>query len=392
MTDHRNKFSFMGILLLLIGIALAVTGWIVTQGVTDGIQYIVSAPEDKDALKDAYREAQVLLSSLTDLVDLAVVSGKAQNMTLSTDISETEGTVYAVDLGFFDLRPEALKDGRLISGGDIKDCRDVILIDESTAYQLFPAGDALGKTILLGGQIWTVVGVVKDRARFGEADRSLAYIPITAAITKGQPIQTLEICIRRGKGETPTASLQSALTGWRGGGTFYELSKEKAAARIPLRWCAVILGCCLIRWLLHLLTDYAKRQYALLREKLQAQYATRLIGWATGRIVMLLLGFLLAGIAAYAVLSLITKAALIFPEWVPDKPFSPTSYVSCFWSLHQNAALSVQFASREKAILLLGARLIRWGCFAWMAGCTIMYLRSFVISKLYNNTMRRKSS
>ena len=297
-----------------------------------------------------------------------------------------------MDLGFFDLRPEALKDGRLISGGDIKDCRDVILIDESTAYQLFPAGDALGKTILLGGQIWTVVGVVKDRARFGEADRSLAYIPITAAITQGQPMQTLEICIRRGKGETPTASLQSALTGWRGGGTFYELSKEKAAARIPLRWCAVILGCCLIRWLLHLLTDYAKRQYALLREKLQAQYATRLIGWATGRIVMLLLGFLLAGIAAYAVLSLITKAALIFPEWVPDKPFSPASYVSCFWSLHQNAALSVQFASREKAILLLGARLIRWGCFAWMAGCTIMYLRSFVISKLYNNTMRRKSS
>ena len=115
----------MGILLLLIGIALAVTGWIVTQGVTDGIQYIVSAPEDKDALKDAYREAQVLLSSLTDLVDLAVVSGKAQHMTISTDISETEGTVYAVDLGFFDLRPEALKDGRLISGGDIKDYRDV---------------------------------------------------------------------------------------------------------------------------------------------------------------------------------------------------------------------------------------------------------------------------
>ena len=70
MTDHRFKFSFMGILLLLIGIALAVTGWIVTQGGTDGIQYIVSAPEDKDALKDAYREAQVLLSSLTDLVHM----------------------------------------------------------------------------------------------------------------------------------------------------------------------------------------------------------------------------------------------------------------------------------------------------------------------------------
>lgn len=392
MTDHRNKFSFMGILLLLIGIALAVTGWTVTQGVTDGIQYIVSAPEDKDALKDAYREAQVLLSSLTDLVDLAVVSGKAQHMTLSTDISETEGTVYAVDLGFFDFRPEALKDGRLISGGDIKDCRDVILIDESTAYQLFPAGDALGKAILLGGRSWTVIGIIKDRARFGEADRTLAYIPITAAITQGQPMQTLEISIRRGKGKTPTASLQSALTGWRGGGTFYELSKEKATARIPLRWCAVILGCCLIRWLLHLLTDWARRQYALLREKLQAQYATRLIGWATGRIVLLLLGFLLAGIAAYAVLSLITKAALIFPEWVPDKPFSPASYVKSFWSLHQNAALCVQFVSREKTILLLGARLIRWGCFAWMAGCTIMYLRSFVISKLYNNTMRRKLS
>ena len=382
----------MGILLLLIGMALAVTGWIITQGVTDGIQYIVSAPEDNDALKDAYREAQELLSSLTDWIDLAAVSGKAQRMTLSTDISETEGTVYAVDFGYFDLRPEILKDGRLISRGDIKEYRDVILIDESTAYQLFPAGDALEKTILLSGRAWTVIGIIKDRARFGEADRTLAFIPITAAITQGQPMQTLEICIRRGKGETPTASLQSALTGWRGGGTFYELSKEKAAARIPLRWCAVILGCCLIRWLLHLLTDWARRQYALLREKLQAQYATRLIGWATGRIVMLLLGFLLAGIAAYAVLSLITKAALIFPEWVPDKPFSPASYVSCFWSLHQNAALSVPFASREKAILLLGARLIRWGCFAWMAGCTIMYLRSFVISKLYNNTMRRKSS
>ena len=390
MTDHRNKFSFMGIVLLFIGIALSVTGWIITQGVTDGMQYIVSAPEDKDALKDAYQEAQELLSSLTDLVDLAVVSGKAQHMTLLSDISETEGTVYAVDLGFFDLRPEILKDGRLISGGDIKEYRDVILIDESTAYQLFPAGDALGKTIVLGGQIWTVVGIIKDRARFGEADRSLAYIPITAAITQGQPMQTLEICIRRGKGKTPTASLQSALTGWRGGGTFYEMSKEKATARIPLRWCAVILGCCLIRWLLHLLTNYARRQYAILREKLQAQYATRLIGWTMGRVVVLLLGFLLVGATAYVVLSLITKAAVIFPEWVPDKPFSPASYVKSFWSLHQNAALCVQFVSREKTILLLGARLIRWGCFILLAGyCMEMLFQKWKLTSEQHNSGRK---
>ena len=379
----------MGILLLLIGIALPVTGWIVTQGVTDGIQYIVSAPEDKDGLMDAFREAQVLLSSLTDLVDFAVVSGKAQHMMLSTDISETEGTVYAVDLGFFDLRPEALKDGRLISGGDIKDYRDVILIDESTAYQLFPAGDALGKTILVGGRAWMVIGIVKDRARFGEADRSLAYIPITTAIIQGYPMQTLEICIRRGKGEARTATIQSTLTGWREGGTFYDLSKEKTAASIPLRWCAVILGCYLIRWLLYLLTDYARRQYAILREKLQAQYATRLIIWTTGRIVLLLLGFLLAGTAAYAVLSLISKAALIFPEWIPDKPFSISSYVSCFWSLHQNTALSVQYTSQEMNVLMLGSWLVRWGCFALLAGGSAKLLSERINDRIRNGGKRK---
>ena len=389
MTDHRIKFSFVGILLLLIGMVLAVMGWIITQDVTDGIQYIVSAPENNDALKEAYREAQELLSSLTDLVDLAVVSGKAQNMTLLTDISETEGTVYAVDLGFFDLRPEALKDGRLISGGDIKDYQDVILIDESTAYQLFPAGDALGKTILVGGRAWMVIGIVKDRARFGEADRSLAYIPITTAIIQGYPMQTLEICIRRGKGEARTATIQSTLTGWREGGTFYDLSKEKTAASIPLRWCAVILGCYLIRWLLYLLTDYARRQYAILREKLQAQYATRLIIWTTGRIVLLLLGFLLAGTAAYAVLSLISKAALIFPEWIPDKPFSISSYVSCFWSLHQNTALSVQYTSQEMSVLMLGSWLVRWGCFALLAGGSAKLLSERINDRIRNGGKRK---
>ncbi len=68
--------------------------------------------------------------------------------------------------------------GRFINELDIRDKRKVIVINERSRKVLFPMDNAIGKKLKVGGVIYQVVGVYKDR---GNEQSSTAYVPFTAA-------------------------------------------------------------------------------------------------------------------------------------------------------------------------------------------------------------------
>ena len=379
MIKKKRRLSVPGIVLIVLSVAMIVPALMLLHSVSNDFQYILPGAESSQELRALYQEGEKMLEALSEWTDQASILGKAQGVALSTDFSSASVTLYAVPMSYFDMRHETLKAGRLISGGDMKNRRDMILIDEKLPYQLFPGADALGKSVTMGEIEWTIVGLLQNVPRFGETSEWTVYVPITASFEHGPPMQTLEMNLRCKSRDTPSAILKNELMNGRSDGSFYELSKEKTAALMPLRWLLVILGSTVIRWLVHCLVGYAQNQIHAYREMLAGKYAKQLMGWLLLRGAILLLGFLIVAGVTYGVLSLVMQAALAFPDWIPEKPVSIASYISRFWSLHRSTAASIRFCSRESSVIALAAWLIRWGCFLLLAGyCTEMFSKKLM--------------
>ena len=368
MNNKHPPRSILSISLCVIGLGLMICGTIVAYQVPDEIQYIISIPENREEIETVVQEARKTLLGISDRVESACVSGKTQNMIASTNVSASAVTVYAVDTGYDDLLHRKMILGRLISNRDIEESRNVIMIDQKTAYMLFPAGDALDQTIWLGDDPWTVIGIISNRSQLGEANNSSVYIPLPAAIKRETIMQTLEIRVSYRSRDSSVTQIREVLTDWRPGGSFYDLFREKVSAFIPLFWIAVVVGCCLIRWLFSNLLKYTKCQYEIFQEKLRRHYAYQLTGWICRKLLIVVLMVTVLCTAVYGVISLLRQTALLFPEWIPEKPVSIASYINRFWELHHADSVSVQYTSQGVRSVILASRLIQWGCLVLLTG------------------------
>ena len=367
MTEKKHKISFLGIFLIVLGLCLILPGCFLTMQVPDHYQYIVSAGE----VNETWQGASKAVESFAEMVDVASVSGRRQNIQLPGVMEEVNITLYAIDAYYADLHHETLIEGRLISEGDVLKQRNVIVIDQKTAYALFTGADAIGKTITVDHVDWTIVGIVSTKVRLGETTEGIAYVPITAVAVQQFPMDTLEIRLSATEGTGRAALIQTTLEQWNPGGSFHALEREKYAAFMPLRWAVIVISliCTIIlfRWFL----KSVKKHYLIYQHKLETHYARQIIVWLIAVILLLLLtGCAAAGLMMFT-MKLITAPALIFTDWIPENPVSITSYVTRFWAIHHGNARAIQYISREMSIVMLSSWLIRWGTIATLGGCLI---------------------
>lgn len=374
MSKQRKMGSWLGKCLLIIGLLMTICAGMLLHSVPKENQFLLPCSMLSEETQALFLEAARMIQKQDDQELEAMVLGRTQDMSFVTVNNQAQATIYAVPMSYFDHRQEVLISGRYIAKNDIQNAQRIIMLDEKTSFFLFPGGDAMGKAVLLNGEEWTVVGIFREKARFGEVNESVAYVPLSAAIQAGIMNQTMEIVWPDDSSGTQRVLMKDALSSWRPDGAFYQLSKEKAGAWMPLRWGAVIVGYCIIRFLLHLLILTAKKQHAIYKEKLSKQYAKQILPWMAVRILWLALYILLILAVAYVIIWLVTQAALTFPDWVPEKPVSITSYISRFWTLHGQASRSTQIISREISVISLGAWLVRWGCIAMYAGIIVNML------------------
>ena len=368
------KRSWLGRGLLIIGCLAIVCACMLLSSIPNEDQFLLPCSSCSDDSQSLFLDATNMIQKQGGQVHGAMILSRTQDVSLSTISNQAQITVYAIPAGYFDNRHEALLFGRFITGRDIQSAQRIIMLDEKTVFTLFPGGDAIGKAALLYGEEWTVVGVFREKPRFGETNEAVAYVPLTAAIQVGLVNQTLEIILPDDSSGIQHVMLQDAFTSWCSEGMYYQLSKEKTAAWMPLRWGAVILGCCIIRFLLQLLIMDAKKQYAIYKDKLDKQYVKQFLPWILLRILKLAVYVSLMMVIAYIIMLLVKQSALSFPDWVPEKPVSIASYISRFWTIHGQASRSTQMVSREISVISLSAWLIRWGCMALYAGIIVNML------------------
>ena len=102
------------------------------------------------------------------------------------------GYVYGVQEDYFSTAGLVISQGRGFSKNDMKKFRKVCILDANSEEALFPSGGAVGSTIEVHGELYQVIGIVRERVTFEPAINSIedyymyrqdtagkVYIPMT---------------------------------------------------------------------------------------------------------------------------------------------------------------------------------------------------------------------
>lgn len=92
-------------------------------------------------------------------------------------------SVRGVTANMIDIRSETLAAGRYISDADYLHRRQVCVIGQDIAANLFPGVDPVGRELRLQGQRFQVVGVTKPVGSiFGQSQDNFLYVPLTTGL------------------------------------------------------------------------------------------------------------------------------------------------------------------------------------------------------------------
>ena len=157
------------------GVALVGPRWGKTEAVLafhdDALRRLEAVP----GIERAAFAAQIPLNGNYDRRGFHV-EGRVEN---SADAPSVE--FYPVSINDFQVMRVPLRRGRLLTDADAASKEPVVVIGETTAAQVFPGEDPIGRRARIGGDsdpLWTIVGVVGDVRHYGldELPNPQAYV------------------------------------------------------------------------------------------------------------------------------------------------------------------------------------------------------------------------
>ena len=78
------------------------------------------------------------------------------------NVSFQGGSIYGIDMEYLETRGYMVRAGRGFVQKDLNEMRKVVLVDDNAAENLFAGENPVGKTIEIGSEPFTVVGVVQQ--------------------------------------------------------------------------------------------------------------------------------------------------------------------------------------------------------------------------------------
>lgn len=377
-----NKMNIGSIVLMLFAASLMLAGCITLSSIDNCMQYVLPA-HTSSKLESIYFDANRILGQMSDTITVSSVSARAQNKEL---LSAQKGnnasdftTVYAVGAGYFDLNHERLIEGRLISESDIGSTRKVIVIDDSTALTLYRGESALEKPIIIDNVIFRVIGVIDNVRRIGEVDHSVAYIPITTASQEMLEMETIEITAKGVDTISSAAILENTLRTWNSTGCFYNFSKMKLGAALPLRWAFVAFGIEVVFILWSVLRQNLYMNIRKYQDELRYHYIRELIPGFFGKISISITGVLALIALTYGIALICTKPLYIFGEWIPEVFVDLSSITNTFWNLNNINSRSIRYLSRSTCCIELAQGYLSWGIGAFLLSIACQYIESLFI-------------
>lgn len=259
-------------------------------------------------------------------------------------------------------RQDVLISGRHLYYEELELGTPSAVIDERLAVDLFRVGDPLGRTMLIEGHPFTVVGIVRHHRTVGERALSSARVPLMAMDSLGLQAQVLVAGVQPRAGSGAYAALSQGLAQWQPGGSFHSLPKEGYRAMLPLRLLLCFMGLLAVSLLLRLAKIISLRLYWGGRRRLASRYAVRMLPEFAGR--FLLIALMYAGILGllYLVLQALIAPVYVFPEWVPVVLVEPREISRTFWLLREQQTALVSISTPQVLRLQYLHRLMTLCC------------------------------
>ncbi len=193
-TIFNNKMrSFLTMLGIIIGVMAVVVLVSITQGATRGItesisdmgsQLLMATISDEDVSLSA--EAVEAISEYPSVESVAPVITTSQSVKKNSTVSRF--SIVGITPSYFEVQDIDIQRGRLILDSDLEWNTKVCVIGTSVAEKLFETWDAVDGTIIIGENIYKVVGVLEEQGSslMGSADDKILIPYTTAAKMTGE--------------------------------------------------------------------------------------------------------------------------------------------------------------------------------------------------------------
>ncbi|HTE46309.1 MAG TPA: ABC transporter permease [Gemmatimonadaceae bacterium] len=166
--------------------------------VTPIVEQTEGKVDDKDGKKAAkrftpgltYLDAQAIKSTIPD------VNATSSEVVVNSDITREghhrSGKIVGVDASYFDVMNLRLSEGAVFSAAHYAGSTPVTIIGQGVKAKFFTTEDPIGRTIKVGNQWLTVVGVLEDRKvssetakRLGIRDANMdVYVPLPTMLLR----------------------------------------------------------------------------------------------------------------------------------------------------------------------------------------------------------------
>lgn len=345
-----------GIALLLCAIVMGLCCVQVSQ-VDSALQYLVLSPSEPEqdpekpaptALSQRIDRLKTLAADWDGIISCWALASQNESVPLSGQNAQTTVARLVGVYGNQSALPTQLaRFGRLFFEEELKNGENVILLSESLAIALFRAGDPVDRIVTIAGTAYRVIGILREGRTPGDHDEYTAYVPLLALDKAHFQTTVLTVSARPLTGTGAASQFKTDMTGWQSGGDFYQLSKEKQRALLPVRMLAVCLGFAVVirlwgvykRWCSALMTDYKRR--------LETQFAVQLFPRLLGYGLLLLLAFVAWLGALYALVQFLLQPVYVFPEWVPAIPVEISEILKTFWQNQESATRIVELRTPQ---------------------------------------------
>ncbi|WP_419154374.1 ABC transporter permease [Weissella viridescens] len=208
------KRSLMTIIGIIIGIASVITIMAIGNGVNKMAREQIKGSDNGQLnaeinyMDNTNDSANGFDESDTRLIKSSDIANKINKVTISSlsdGVGQTVGSINGTDSDIvFGVsrkitdKPEYMVSGHFFKQADLDAGQNQLLIDKKMAKKYFELKEnAIGKSVTLGGQAYTVIGVFSDDNKYFNAE---AIVPYNAYIrTKDNEGSSLQISVKRGE-------------------------------------------------------------------------------------------------------------------------------------------------------------------------------------------------
>lgn len=370
-TRRLNRFALflLAVGVLLIGLTFLhvytqqpLLQYVFPAGQVEVVQDSQGEDKKQSELDNQIEALEDMRTELADAVTVLSLNGYAPIVTIEAKEAETCATALrALGEQAYELYPEFLISGRLFYPDELERGERVAILDEELALKAFRMTDIVGRELVLSGETYRVVGVLRHDREVGELEEHYLYLPLETVRKDGIQLQTLTLSARPVENGGAMTMFQSQAVLLSAEGTFYDLRQEGTGATMWARYLLCFaafsfLYAALLKWIAWVNHFREKMSY-----KLSQSYIPKLLPYFAVQFILRAIGLAALALCAAYVFTQLIHPVYVYPDYVPAVLVEPEEVIKTFWNLQTQGAAAIVYRSVQSIQMAFYTGVCRWG-------------------------------